>query len=87
VEDLPNLAKKYHYEARLVEFAAIDLNWGEFYRRNLYTRHIVIVSVAKVSVVYGSFKRIGNFCSLLYMMMFFVSIWFTIDGTMIYVKT
>jgi hypothetical protein len=86
LDELPRLAKSYGLEVRLVEFYGINLSFCEFLRRNLSNRHILMVSIFRLSIIYGSFKRIGILICTLSMMMICLTILLTIDETILYVR-
>lgn len=85
LEQLPPLAPKYTLETRLIEFGSLDLTATEFFKRNLSTRHIALVTF-RISVIYGSYKRIGIFVCTLLFMMAFITIFFTMDETILLVR-
>jgi hypothetical protein len=85
-EDLPLLSKKYDLEISLIEFAAIDLSFCEFFKRNLRNRHILSISLFRVSIVYGNFKRIGILLSTTSIMMICCSVFLTLESELILVK-
>ena len=73
------------YETRLFEFANISLSTCEFIQRNIATRHIVFSSLCSISIIYGRFRKIGNFCAQIFMTMFCISIFLTSDDSVVIV--
>ncbi len=78
--NLPDLDEEFDDNARLVEFANIDLTFWEFFKRNIKVRHIIFSFLLNISITYGRFKKIGNFCTLLSLKLFLIVIFLTIDA-------
>ena len=72
-------------ETRLLEFANISLTTCDFIQRNISNRHIIFSSLCSISVIYGRFRKIGNFCTQVFMNMFCISIFLTADDTVVIV--
>ena len=79
-EELPELAKELTFEKRMEEFHSYSVPFTNFLMKNLKSRHILITTFDKKSIVYERYQRAGNFAAQLSMFAFFMSIFFTADA-------
>ena len=79
IESLPNLKNILSTNTLLSEFANIELSNCEFFLRNLRRRHIVVSSFMENSILYSRSKRIGNFIVQCEIMMFIITILYTLN--------
>ena len=79
-EDLPKLAVDLDLEQLLNEFHDIDIYFFEFLNKNIKSRHILVTTFDKLSIVYARYQRVGNFVTQLALYGFFLSIFFTADA-------
>ena len=79
-EQLPELAKELTFEKRMEEFHSYSVPFTNFLIKNLKSRHILITTFDKKSIVYERYQRAGNFAAQLSMFAFFLSIFFTADA-------
>ena len=78
-EELPKLAVNLTFEKRLEEFYNYSVSFSSFLIKNIKSRHILITTFDKMSIIYERYQRAGNFCAQLSMFAFFLSIFFTAD--------
>ena len=62
------------------EFHSYSVPFTNFLIKNLKSRHILITTFDKKSIVYERYQRAGNFAAQLSMFAFFLSIFFTADA-------
>ena len=79
-ETMPDLAKVLTFEKRMEEFHNISAFFTSFLTKNLKSRHILITTFNKKSIIYERYQRAGNFAAQLSMFAFFLSIFFTADA-------
>ena len=79
---LPILDEEYEDTSRSAEFANIDLTFWEFFVRNLTERHTIFSFLWNISIIYGRFKKIGNFCTILSLKVLLLVIFLTTDPDM-----
>ena len=78
-EELPKLAVDLTFEKRLEEFYDISVPFSAFLMKNIKSRHILITTFDKMSIIYERYQRAGNFAAQLSLFAFFMSIFFTAD--------
>ena len=79
-EELPPLAKNLTFEQRMEEFHDASAYFTSFLWKNLKSRHILITTFDKKSIIYERYQRAGNFAAQIAMFAFFMSIFFTADA-------
>ena len=79
-ELLPPLAKDLTFEKRMEEFHDAETYFTSFLWKNLKSRHILITTFDKKSIIYERYQRAGNFAAQIAMFAFFMSIFFTADA-------
>ena len=77
---MPELDEEFDENSRIVEFANIDLTFWEFFKRNIKVRHTILSLILNISITYGRFKKIGNFCTLLSLKILINVIFLTIES-------
>ena len=82
-EELPELAVELTFEKRLEEFHDYAVTFSSFLIQNIISRHILITTFDKMSILYERYQRVGNFVAQLAMFAFFMSIFFTADASQI----
>ena len=79
-EKLPPLAKELTFEKRMEEFHDYSARFSFFLYKNIKSRHILITTFDKKSMIYERYQRAGDFAAQLSMFAFFLSIFFTADA-------
>ena len=79
-EKLPPLAKDLTFEKRMEEFHDASVGFTSFLYKNIKSRHILITTFDKKSIIYERYQRAGNFAAQISMFAFFMSIFFTADA-------
>ena len=79
-EQLPELNRVLTFEKRMEEFHSISVPFTSFLMKNLKSRHILITTFDKKSIIYQRYQRAGNFAAQLSMFAFLLSIFFTADA-------
>ena len=74
------MAKDLTFEKRMEEFHDAETYFTSFLWKNLKSRHILITTFDKKSIIYERYQRAGNFAAQIAMFAFFMSIFFTADA-------
>ena len=78
-EEMPKLAKNLTFEQKMEEFHQNSVYFTTFLKLNIASRHILVTTFDRMSIVYSRYQRAGNFTAQLSLFAFFLSIFFTND--------
>ena len=78
-EEMPELAENLTFLQKMEEFHGYDISFKKFLIKNIVSRHILLTTFDRMSIVYQKYMRAGNFIAQLSMFAFFLAIFFTKD--------
>ena len=78
-EKMPPLIENLTFEKKMEEFHEFSISFKFFLIHNLKSRHIILTTFDRMSMVYSHYMRAGNFFAQLSMFAFFLSLFFTND--------
>ena len=78
-EKMPQLAQNLTFEKKMEEFHEFSISFKFFLVHNLKSRHIILTTFDRMSIVYDRYMRAGNFLAQLSMYAFFLSLFFIND--------
>ena len=86
-EEMPELSENLTFEKKMEEFHDYSISFKKFLIKNIISRHILLTTFDRMSIVYKRYMRAGNFAAQLAMFAFFLSIFFVNDGKQIALVT
>ena len=86
-EQLPKLEVNLTFEREMEEFHSTSCSFTNFLVKNIKSRHILLTTFDRFSIVYERYQRAGNFSAQLSMFAFFNSIFFTADAQQVAYET
>ena len=78
-EQLPQLSENLTFERKMEEFHGFSISFKQFLIKNIKSRHILITTFDRMSIVYDRYMRAGNLAAQLAMFAFFLTIFFIKD--------
>ena len=75
-EQLPQLSENLTFERKMEEFHCFSISFKQFLIKNIKSRHILITTFDRMSIVYDRYMRAGNLATQLAMFAFFLTIFF-----------
>jgi len=87
-EKMPQLAENLTFEKKMEEFHEFSISFKFFLVHNLKSRHIILTTFDRMSIVYDRYMRAGNLAAQLAMFAFFLTIFFITFNTLsVIIKT
>ena len=78
-EKMPPLIENLTFEKKMEEFHEFSVSFKFFLIHNLKSRHIILTTFDRMSMVYSRYMRAGNFFAQLSMFAFFLTLFFIND--------
>ena len=78
-EQLPQLSENLTFERKMEEFHGYSMSFKQFLIKNIKSRHIIITTFDRMSIVYDRYMRAGNLAAQLAMFAFILTIFFIKD--------
>ena len=78
-ERLPELTEDLTFEKKMEEFHSYSISFKKFLIKNILSRHILLTTFDRMSIIYDRYMRAGNFFAELSMFAFFLTLFFIND--------
>ena len=78
-EEMPELSNNLTFEQKMEEFHGYSISFKQFLIKNILSRHIILTTFDRMSIIYDRYMRAGNFFAQLSMFAFFLSLFFVND--------
>ena len=78
-EQMPKLSENLTLEKKMEEFHGSSISFKKFLIKNIISRHILLTTFDRMSIVYDRYMRAGNFAAQLSMFAFFLTSFFIKD--------
>ena len=85
--EMPELVENLTFEQKMEEFHKNDIPFKIFLLKNIASRHILLTTFDRMSIVYQRYMRAGNFAAQLSMFAFFLTFFFVADEKQIAFQT
>jgi len=76
---MPKLSENLTLEKKMEEFHGSSISFKKFLIKNIISRHILLTTFDRMSIVYDRYMRAGNFAAQLSMFAFFLTSFFIKD--------
>ena len=78
-QQMPELSENLTFEKKMEEFHGYSIPFKKFLFKNIVSRHILLTTFDRISIVYERYMRAGNFAAQLSMFAFFLTLFFIND--------